>query len=537
MSMIVDTLVSKGHARVVQIKDFQADRYLCYHRKRGIQWGEQNAEGTQWIVLRGQGRSEGSFAIISTLLAGDNKQGFLMPGEHHTLEFTWMQLSNEYSELLPRIGDNLLWSLESCAQGFRIFHIVSKRWMYGSGKDHVGLIEGSFEDQYWHLAETQGSSVAEWIAQTLQPEKNAPIPERHGGFRCWQIGYDEAAGPSPFHGRKNALVRKGMSEYFNNRASGSQHLLVFIHGVDTSFNPFVDYISCLDDLYQEYLIDQHGPVKREDISVLGINWGSQTMLTMLSSLLKPSAAMPAKLLAENALPELIHLLADTTARPTIHFVAHSMGSQVLMYLLQQLNDKVNVGSMLFFQGFAPSSAFAAKQGKSSALVDSVTGVVEGHLNLNGWLYPVLNKANIPITIASNALYYISWGIAGSESTVNLGKWIHSIIHGFTDNLLCNIIKETDFHTHLHKVSGPILATTTSSLLSDYQVGAAEATFYSAPGVLGVRGFVGDDVEAVAVHDVTDDALEEGAATYSFSKSDIKFYNLLCWFSENRTNRI
>lgn len=324
-------------------------------------------------------------------------------------------------------------------------------------------------------------------------------PDKFSGFDGWKVAFNAEGRVESVFARNNQELRiPGIdcrlvdSICRHAEPPGStKHLFVFVHGVDVSFDHYLDYIEWFRNLFDQYASHQ-ASLRSEDIAILGVNWKSQEMGAMLASLFNPEGIMPAQRLAESGLSELLNDIGKRCPNMRVHLVGHSMGSQVLLYLLPKLSD-VRVGSMMFLQGFAPSSAFGdavQEKPKRETFMEAVRNQVKAWLRA---AYPVINSV---YSIDSKLNEYTS-----------------------------NVVKVTEFREHLHKVSGPIVATTTATLWADYQVGAAEASFYSPSGVLGVRGFVSDAV-ACPVHDVDEDEIECGKKNYDFSISDRqRFFNL------------
>jgi hypothetical protein len=280
---------------------------------------------------------------------------------------------------------------------------------------------------------------------------------------------------------------------------------VCVHGVDSEYSSLNAYIDRIGDLTEEFGLagGDGAPASVDDISLLGVEWPSQKMMEMLASALNPAATMPSKIQAEEKLaPFLNELCRDRNV--VVHFIAHSMGSQVLMYTLPKLKEWVKVGSMFFAQGFAPSSGFAAPNAK----INREEFQKEAHS-------AAMNKLNEHI----DKLKKYNYGFLGKDLPVS--EFARSYISSSVNDLLPNVVKHTDFHQHVGKVSGPILATTTQSFWSDFQVGAAELSVYLAAGVLGVRGFY--DGKDVPLHHVHQDAFDGGDRDYDFNGS--KFFNL------------
>lgn len=337
-----------------------------------------------------------------------------------------------------------------------------------------------------------------------------------------------------------------VSEHFRKRIESfpegtqpTQHLFVFVHGVDTNFAAFRDYIKWFSLLYEQYVRDEP-PIRREDIGILGIKWESQKMEEMLGLLLSfKKEKMPAEDLAKEGLKDAIHAIHETAKKKhgkvRVHLTGHSMGAQVLLYLLPQLAPDVEIGSMMFLQGFAPSSAFRepkVEEERKNAFQRDIKEIVYKrfltwlpHVDLDlptePRLYPIVSRerARELLNVTLRPLGHpLPWGI-------HLDLEVKKVIDPGEDFLTENIIKVTYFANHLGKVKGPILATTTKTLWADYQVGIAEISFYSPPGVLGVRGFQGANVQDCDVHDVDEDEIEGGDKAYGFTIPDKCFFNL------------
>lgn len=406
------------------------------------------------------------------------------------------------------------------------------------------------------------------------------------GFDGWVFDFNPPDAKDTDKVKNNKDIQNGVKEvhkHFEERVKTgrTQHLFVFVHGVNTDFGTYRDksgtapgYIEWFSRLYHHYVEEQYvrdePPVRREDITILGVNWPSQEMAAMLKLLLSfDKEKMPAQILAEGGLQDAIHKMTEKyRAKVRVHLTGHSMGAQVLLYLLPKLAGEVEIGSMMFLQGFAPSSAFGGP------VADRKTAFQEGIRNTlyaqtQTWLYgrpqnftvtidatqitkkvlEITNPVNVAeaitkaifgtglspaVKLALSALDPLALGRSISTAlvsilpsrtmTIDVDQPVKNIVGPKVNFLTENIIKVTPFAEHLSQVKGPILATTTGTLWADYQVGIAEISFYSPPGVLGVRGFEGEKVQNYKVHDVDDDEIEGGRLSYDFTEKK-RFFNL------------
>ena len=425
----------------------------------------------------------------------------------------------------PQDDPSSYWELVAFKDGWRFVNFKSKKALFTTAKeghgDYCGLIADEFDDQAWKFVPEEGcgpnatggdgagvlapdGDVFAWRAAVAKQIEDSVVPKTTHGFRTWTLAFD--AGGQARSDKQGAALRNRLAEQMK---QGGQHLFVFVHGVDTSFGPFEGYLERMAELYRDYQLDKTGHIKQDNISVLGVNWQSQDMGGMLSSLLKPGEQMPAQRLAQKGLSSLLNDIAAQAPDVTIHLVGHSMGSQVLLYLLPQLAASTRVGSMMFLQGFAPSSAFEAPSGKATRFSTGAADFISASL---------FENTLFSLTKSSPKVDF--WFIDIDADRDNRTFW-----HNLTRALLTQAVKETSFHSHIGKVKGPILATTTPTLWGDYQVGSAELSFYAPAGVLGSRGFVGPDVADLAIHDLVEDVAEGGAKQYNFKQAGKAFFNL------------
>lgn len=350
------------------------------------------------------------------------------------------------------------------------------------------------------------------------------------GFGGWPIHFDEKGNPTDF-------AIEAVRERFGSSLERTQHLFVFVHGVGTSFGSYEKYIEWFNRLYEVYQLNETG-VSREDITLLGVNWKSQSMAEMLGSL-SDQEHLPAKLLAENGLKDLVNEVTKgfPSGHVRVHLVGHSMGAQVLLYLLPNLQNHVEIGSMMFLQGFAPSSAFGQKPAvKPSKIIRAIKAdVVDKVFNF----HPSVDfDVDLPKLVKIGDISIGPQRLLSFHKSFDLNEEVWKQVSPWLPNHFANLFKCTyagdqsltyapavEFHKHLSKVKGPIVATTTGTLWADYQVGLAEAVIYSAPGVLGSRGFEEEDANSSAVHDLDNDVIEAGGKSYDFTSSKKKFFNL------------
>lgn len=318
-------------------------------------------------------------------------------------------------------GRDCVWAVEADGDGFNLRHIATSN----SGgapylscgpanaltlSDKTGKTKWNFPPG-WANTNYPGGNTP-WIDdqnrlhgmwRTLA-EDLASWPEHVGTLQGWVIDFNDSQDlvRTPHFDKVEGRLRERLSR------AGDQHLFIFVHGVGTSFGPFRSYLASIHQLIADYR-DKPGnaaAVSADNITYLGINWQSQEMGDMLMSLLHPGKKMPAEALAQGALPKVLGaLLSGSNA--TVHFVAHSMGSRVLLHLLETI-DGVRIGSMLFLQGFAPSSAFRAGAETDKKLVqNSAIQLFERFSNIQNWLYDPLNSqvAKIIEGVVSTILCY------------------------------------------------------------------------------------------------------------------------------------
>ncbi len=331
------------------------------------------------------------------------------------------------------------------------------------------------------------------------------IPALHpNGWR-----YDFLAGEAGNH-TPNAWRLHAIAERL--KRPGTQHLFIYIHGVGTDFGPFNEYLArwqAVADMATPQLMTYYHAATRQlsNVTVLGYDWDSQEMGTMLENLLHPGLTMPAKTFAEG---RLLQDLLDVKRRLgpkselCIHLVGHSMGSQVLLYLYPALRKEWSVHSMMFLQGFASSTAFSASTQKNVPQSQSRDGLLDEY-NL------------VP---PADGDRFVNESVDHMNAQGGTLRGVAMLLKKFN---LANVVKRTDFYSpNLQN----IVATTTPDIWSDYQVAAGEMTAYSASGVLGVRGFVTPGTKGHTLHFLHEDKIFGGEKSYTFDGTgEHGFHNL------------
>lgn len=202
-------------------------------------------------------------------------------------------------------------------------------------------------------------SIAKREAEKLGSKNPAAEAFAIHNRKVLQKGYPEALGRT-FVREDSAVALDAVRRHLRSTASGRRHVFVMVHGVsEDSGGGYMEYKDRMAELFAQYPLEKAG-LRKEDITVLRINWKSQSFGAMLVSHVLPGVVMRARQLGElGRLAQVINALglAEPTAAPTFHLVGHSMGTQVMLYLLPQIAESVKLGSVFLLQGFAPTTAF------------------------------------------------------------------------------------------------------------------------------------------------------------------------------------
>ncbi len=227
---------------------------------------------------------------------------------------------------------------------------------------------------------------------------------------------------------------------------------------------------------------------------------------MLKSLLTAGEKMSAQSIAEDYLKDtLLSISAGLDSR--FHFVSHSMGAQVLLYLLPQIGGKnIPIGSLFFIQGFAQASAFMAPNDKSARIPKPELWVAQANYLLKWFSDSIGPKA-----------------LDSSKSLLGIIARLK-----LDDIVRPENVKRTEFSRFAEYVLGPIMATRTRAFWSDFQLGAAALSLYEPSHALGAHGFVNDNTKTVALHLNHENIYLGGNFSYDFIgplARNEKYFNL------------
>ena len=425
-----------------------------------------------WTLIPGTGEREGWFQLQNAETGKCMFYNHARKNDFHIHPAG--DFPDQFWKMEPGVG-----ALKRC---FRLVNMAGNTTIFANvdGRFTGWDKEAKHTDQYWEFVfENPEDDNRYYDSRSPSP------PATRSGFPFWKLYFDADGNPTPHTNSESRVVTNTVAveediiEYYNKGDSSNRHIFIALHGVAASADVYEGYADTLAEIFDEYQLEQAGVAKKSDISFIGINWQSQEMMQMLTSLVNiedlvgAREKMPALKLAEAGLFELVSRLCAIRGphAPKIHLIGHSMGTQALLYVLPKLYHGAELGSMFLIQGFAPQSAFLETSNVNSIIGSAIS----------------ITPLNAP-----------------------------------------EVIKVSDFSKHINKVKGPIVATTTIESY-DWQIALAKKSVYHWSGAIGMDGFGSSrsDSTSITVHDLLDSEAEGGQQSYDFDQGK-KFFTLSCF---------